>query len=118
MPMLVPVAFEVHRLRNIGKEDTQLMEQLLVSRLPHETDQFVNGAVNQAIGRAVGTELVIADVKTRTVGRIVTNVLRKQDSPTQIRLVIFLRLIVTSKPLVVSAKQDYSETGGQTPPAY
>ena len=46
MPMLIPVAFEVRRLRNIGKEDTQLMEQLLVSRLPCETDQFVNGAVN------------------------------------------------------------------------
>ena len=76
--MLNPVTFKVRRLWNIGKADPQLMEQLLISRLSHRTHQFVNGAVNQAIGRTVGTELVIADIKTRTIRYIFTNMLLLQ----------------------------------------
>ena len=73
------------------------MQQLLVSRLPNGTGQFLNRAMNQSIGGAIGVELVVAHVKTRAIGRIFPDVLGKQNAPAEAGQVILNRLIVAGK---------------------
>ena len=73
------------------------MQQLLVSRLANGTGQFLNRAMNQSIGGSIGAELVIAHVKTRAIGCIFPDVLRKQNAPAEAGQVILHRLIVAGK---------------------
>lgn len=53
------------------------MQQLLIARLSYHRFEFINRAVNQAIGGTVGIEIIVLHIKTRAVGNSRADILRE-----------------------------------------
>ena len=73
------------------------MQQLLVSRLASCSYQSVDRAVYQTICRPIGAELVVANVKTRAIGCVFTDVLGEQNPPAQAPQVVLHGMVLACK---------------------
>ena len=84
--MFVPIVFPLLSLcgqRDLIETEPELIQQLLIFRLPYHRHKLVNCTAYQSIGWSVSAEFIVSHIEPSTISNIYTQVLREQETAFQ-----------------------------------